>query len=184
MQEQPLQQLHCPENKTLDTSMSEVTENYIIGPPGNDDFVFARPMIIRVLCVHCNDVVEGKLHNGWGVAEHFPIKKWASALGITECANCRNQQHNKSGHRVYQLDRAYNMTVDQVKNLDIFNAICKLKGDPTELSVWSSTGVDVPAVIRPVILTELMNLEYEMTYVLSNDQTKIGKPCNSFLLSN
>lgn len=71
------------------TKMDEPGDNYIIGPDGNDDLVYARSIETFFICISCNNAVRTDISHGWGISEHIPMKSMdTSQICITRCARC------------------------------------------------------------------------------------------------
>lgn len=73
----------------LTIKMHEPDHNYIIGPDGNDDLIYARFIETFFICISCNDAVRTDISHGWGISEHIPMKSMdTSHICITRCARC------------------------------------------------------------------------------------------------
>ena len=71
------------------TEMDESGDNYIVGPDGNDDLIYARSIETFFICIFCNDAVQTDVSHGWGISEHIPMKSMdTSQICITRCARC------------------------------------------------------------------------------------------------
>jgi hypothetical protein len=164
-----------------DYAMSTAERNYFLKTEPEDALVFAIPVPIILICITCNDTMEGKLHDGWGPAEHFNGKSiQTSWLAVTHCCECRVSETGMFVGRHKQSEKVHNINRQRLMELDIYKKIKELHKHPIEVTTREKGENATVTSIPSSILVELNDPRYEMVCILSKDTERVGQKHDRF----
>jgi hypothetical protein len=167
--------------------MSEQRPNHIVGPPGNDDLIYDKPVETFFICISCFNAVRTEISCGWGISEHIPMKSLdTSHICITYCARCDASTfvRDKGGEiRAVVSNDDFYVKPNELSISAEYQRVKLMCTNTPELVCWSKDDEEHVAYVPIKMIEKHHFIDKDVVCVIGS-QDMIGKVDMSFFVTS